>query len=261
MKSNIEVAKHTVTEKFLAMQISNTDKRRTISQEFCRQHLSHVDSRAYCDILTGRDITPHLDEIKAAINNLEHVLSLIFVPSCEYSMWFFSLIENILSPQDFAAALRYCYTIASTYESIPHGRIRQYFEQIDPQHIMDDEEIVRYNELPDTITAYRGSPEIRMRGLSWSLDIGQACFFADRHKNEVVYEATIDKSKVFAFFGGESEIIADVRDCDIKQYDGPTVERQKWSGKSGCYHILQRRMPEHLIYGYIEGIHVNKICT
>jgi len=85
------------------------------------------------------------------------------------------------------------------------------------QHIMDDDDIKLYDNLPDTFDVYRGVGKkeyINSRSLSWTTDSQIAQWFADRYKTfqgpGVVLKGTAAKSDVLATFDrGESEIVID----------------------------------------------------
>ena len=83
---------------------------------------------------------------------------------------------------------------------------------------MDKDEFKAYQELPESITIYRGVSEInkrRIKGLSWTTDYEVARMFAGRYLGYsiggTIYQATIEKKYVYAFFicWEESEVIID----------------------------------------------------
>ncbi|MFC5273798.1 hypothetical protein [Brachybacterium sacelli] len=73
-----------------------------------------------------------------------------------------------------------------------------------------------------TVRAYRGATEANRAGLSWSLDLRQAEYFArerqaPKDKTGRVWVTNIPASRVFArvMEGWEKELVADVRGLDV----------------------------------------------
>jgi hypothetical protein len=83
------------------------------------------------------------------------------------------------------------------------------FLEFSDSHLMMDEEDTKFfNELPNTITIYRGG--VDDKGYSWTLDIEKAEWFANRFNfNYEIFEKTINKSDAIAYLSdrNESEII------------------------------------------------------
>jgi hypothetical protein len=77
-------------------------------------------------------------------------------------------------------------------------------------HLMTDEENAFLEELPATITIYRGCYDVNRLGLSWTLDKETAQSFPllNRYKqpsSPVLLKATIDKENVIAYFMDRQE--------------------------------------------------------
>ena len=83
------------------------------------------------------------------------------------------------------------------------------FLEFSDSHLMMDEEDTKFfNELPNTITIYRGG--VDDKGYSWTLDREKAEWFANRFNFDYeVFEKTINKSDAIAYLSdrNESEII------------------------------------------------------
>ena len=89
--------------------------------------------------------------------------------------------------------------------------------------LMTKEEVAFLNNLPDTVTVYRGCPVKKSNGLSWTLDREKALWFANRFnfkKKEwpfdqdcCLIEGTVKKKHILAYLNGrnESEIVCDSR--------------------------------------------------
>jgi hypothetical protein len=75
---------------------------------------------------------------------------------------------------------------------------------------MTEEEQRYLAESPDAITIYRGTNRgSAMRGLSWTLSIQQAAWFAKRQSrirgDSIVFESVVRKRDVLAYFSGHNE--------------------------------------------------------
>lgn len=81
-----------------------------------------------------------------------------------------------------------------------------YFEESDPQLIMNEEELTYYDSLPPTVTLYRGCSKDEVEGktfgFSWTTDRKVAEFFAFRHEQEdtAVYSIEVPKRFISAIF-------------------------------------------------------------
>lgn len=82
-------------------------------------------------------------------------------------------------------------------------------------HIMSEEERVFFDELPETLTIYRGFAFTNRVGWSWTLDREKAVWFAERFADELggfpqVVNGTVSKQDAIAYFERreEKEILA-----------------------------------------------------
>lgn len=69
------------------------------------------------------------------------------------------------------------------------------------REMMDDRELAAYDALPDRVTVYRGCHRLAPRGLCWTLDRGEAEWFAGRiddPRYRVILEARIPKRSIVA---------------------------------------------------------------
>ncbi len=139
-----------------------------------------------------------------------HILMLTQKP---YLPAMFKYTEEFLGEKDFASSLRYLWTsteFPNNDKNVSLSEFKQYFRQAN-QELLMDEDYEEFKQLPDKITVYRG---VHLQGtaqaLSWTTDKSKAEWFAKRFGNGgKVYEATINKKDVFAYFPstGESEIV------------------------------------------------------
>lgn len=80
------------------------------------------------------------------------------------------------------------------------------------QYVMNDDERAAYDALPDIVTVYRGCNRAKhdAKGLSWTLDISKAEWFARRYQGlNLVLQGEVKKQHVYALLLGrnESEVI------------------------------------------------------
>ena len=88
------------------------------------------------------------------------------------------------------------------------------------------EEMVVQRRRRGTRVAFRGATEANREGLSWSLDVEQARYFArDRQapgdRSATVWVARIPSDRVYARYmdGFEKELVADVRGLDVRSFE------------------------------------------
>lgn len=91
-----------------------------------------------------------------------------------------------------------------------------WFKYADKKHLMSEEELAIYENLPDTLTVYRGLSSLSSKtGISYTTSLDVAKFFANRFKSDgftqIILKAEIHKNDVLAFFNGrnEEEIVVD----------------------------------------------------
>lgn len=82
-------------------------------------------------------------------------------------------------------------------------------------YLMTAKEHAALAALPDPITVYRGAPLKIARGMSWTVDLERAAWFARRwaHRDGSILRAVIPKRKVLAYFQErkEAEVVIDPR--------------------------------------------------
>lgn len=92
----------------------------------------------------------------------------------------------------------------------------KWMSKADKEYIMSDDDFNDYNMLDEEIIVYRGVQEQKYKnGMSWTIDLKTAKFFANRFKtgNDVghIYKGKVNKSDVLAFFCGEDEVVVDYK--------------------------------------------------
>ena len=91
-----------------------------------------------------------------------------------------------------------------------------WFKYADKKHLMTEEELDVYENLPDTITVYRGLSSLsNKKGISYTKSLDVAKFFANRFKTDgftpIILKAEIHKKYALSYFNGrnEDEIVVD----------------------------------------------------
>ncbi len=117
----------------------------------------------------------------------------------------------------------WAYVLRGFYKGNTHGlsieNFHEMFDGIKREELMNDRDLVAYNELPEEIIIYRGTKnnEHPYR-LSWSLDKNVALKFAE---GGYVFKAKIKKDRIIVYWDDfEKEVLAWVDDAERKSvYD------------------------------------------
>ena len=149
----------------------------------------------------------YLSEKIDTISSVQQFLMIIHKP---YLPVFLKYIKDDLSDKDYANML---YEIWITVEYPNHdinvstNEFMSMFRKAKKKFLMNQEEQLVFDSLPETITVYRGiQKDATTNALSWTLDKNVAKWFANRFNNNgTVVEATINKKYVFAYLNGRSE--------------------------------------------------------
>lgn len=165
-----------------------------------------------------KEITKKQDEdyvrkyYREEFDKLENYNSFLILVSTPYLPIFFQLTNRYLSDKDYAEALEFVWTGTEFPNKDPNINKRDwisYFKKADRNLLMSNEELEVYNNLPNEVEIYRGINSYgNYKGLSWSLDYEKAKWFSTRYdegKTGKVYNGTIDKKYIFAYFNGRNE--------------------------------------------------------
>lgn len=149
------------------------------------------------------------------IQNVQRFLMLITKP---YLSAFFKHIQEYLSDEDYASML-YEVWISVEYPNfdvnVSKSEFLKMFKRANKSFLMNQEEQSVLEDLPETITVYRGlQRNASTEALSWTLDKNVAEWFANRFDNNgEVIKATINKKYIFAYINGrgEKEVVLDYK--------------------------------------------------
>lgn len=184
--------------------------------------------------LVAVNILENKDDLKAAqkkvedkILNAETVDQVYMIIRKSYRMTFLKFAGDHLSNKDMSNLLAHAWTSSEDPNNdvnVSLSMATRWFRGADKSILMDEDEYRIYQELPDTLTVYRGVGIGRNpKGLSWTRNIKTAEWFANRFnrdgKKGYVQSATVRKEQVLAYFNrrGEDEVVVDTSKLKIKK--------------------------------------------
>ena len=141
-----------------------------------------------------------------------------------YRLFWVNYCKKYMNLEDFSKSLISAWIQSESPNS--DVNVKKYqsicmFQKADKSIIMDEESFDLYQKLPEIIHIYRGvSENLKNKdGLSWTLDLEQAKWFATRFDNGTVYEGDINKEYIFAYLNNaEQEII-----CNYKKIENMKI--------------------------------------
>ena len=152
------------------------------------------------------------------INNSKDVYGIYPLINKPYRMTFLKFCSPYLSRKEFSDLLSDAWTSSENPNRDPNftlDELLDMFKMADKQVMMSEEDNRYLQKLPSTLTVYRGvtdSNSDNSEALSWTTEKDVAEWFSKRYgQSGTVLEAQIDKEHIYAFFGGESEVIVDPR--------------------------------------------------
>ena len=159
------------------------------------------------------------EQIKATIeeSDLRGICLMLNKP---YILTFISYIESMLSDEELGMILGTFWTAIEniTGDSNVNGmEIVKWFKRADKKSLMNEEELLVYESLPEEVTVYRGVTSYnrkKEKALSWTLDYEKAVWFANRFSTGTgeVWTMTVPKKRILSYFDGcnEQEAIVDL---------------------------------------------------
>jgi hypothetical protein len=168
------------------------------------------NQKAYENFL--KDITSRIDRI----TQYKEFVHLITKP---YRSAFLSYTKDYIDKFDLAYYLKYLW-VNTDYVNIDiHISREEYvglFKSADCNSLMNERELNIYHNLPQTLTVYRGINSFDnhpIEGMSWTPDLEIATWFKNRFKQGkgAVYQATVYKKDILAYFEKEKETVVDYR--------------------------------------------------
>lgn len=221
---------------FLYMQIEKTDFSPMVVQHPVFETAFQVSNEENgLNVINLLEDAEQLETVQQAyrerIENADSVEIIFYIIRKSYWLTFLKYIKKYLSKTDFSKLLAAAWVDSENPNEDVNVSIKtliSWYKFVDKSVLMDSEDYKIYLSLPEKITVYRGvKPGGNEKGLSWTRNIKQAKWFADRfEKNGYVLSATIDKENVLAYFDtrGEEEIIVDTSKLEgVSRYDGKDV--------------------------------------
>lgn len=157
------------------------------------------------------------------IEDCDNVDSVILLIQKPYKLAFLNRIKQYISMKTFSEWLGEIWVTVENPNMdamISIDTLLEWFTEADKTVLMSSDELKTYNNLPDEVQIYRGVGEkSNPKGLSWTLNIEKAKWFADRYKKGYVLTALAKKKDILAYFAGrkEEEVIIDGRKLDAKK--------------------------------------------
>lgn len=145
-------------------------------------------------------------------NDLDKFKYLIMMINKPYRIEVFTMFQHLLPDKDYNEILSFIWKSTEFPHQINIIILNKLFKKIRPELFMDKDDLKIYNDLPKTITIYRGlqGSKAKVRVLSWSLSYEKALWFTKRFDlNGKVYKTQISKKDIYAYDNsmGEEEII------------------------------------------------------
>lgn len=154
--------------------------------------------------------------IKTLIKNstMQEILLMI---NYQYALTYIKYCADCLNDKELGEALGFIWDSIENISgdvNVFSKELVKMFKRADKYSLMSPEDYAVYESLPDEIVVYRGVTDYNKKytkAMSWTLDKEKAKWFADRYQTGIgeVWEKTVPKKKVLAYFGGrdESEVV------------------------------------------------------
>lgn len=173
-----------------------------------------------CNILENENAyEKFLEDIIKQIDQITQYKEFIQLITKSYRSAFLSCTKDYIDKSDLAHYLKYLW-INTDYVNIDiYISKKEYvdiFKAADRNSLMNEEELKIYNNFPETLTVYRGINNFDnhpINGMSWTPDLEIATWFKNRFEQEngSIYQATVNKKDILAYFEKEKETVVDYR--------------------------------------------------
>ncbi len=183
------------------------------------------------DITIPEGLKLFRNQIFKLIDNTKSLTELMLLLNKTWYMLFIKLTQELMSEQDLGEVLSQGWTLEeypNRDTNVSKREIIKFFKRADKSTLMDEEEQCAYKSIlsKPTLTLYRGVGfEGKPNGLSWTIDVDKARWFANRFNAEHprVYRLVIDTTKykkaILAYFDSrnECEVVVDI--YKVKNYE------------------------------------------
>jgi len=177
-------------------------------------------------------VVRYVDRIIGMLRKEDDPLSSAFYCwlSKPYRLQFLDLIKEDITPEKLGELLSWVWVQTEFPNQNGVDRWIKLFQRVCRSTLMTSEELEKYNDLPDKVVVYRGlqSDKTKVRGMSWTLSIDKAKWFACRWQRVgEVYSAIIRKDGIFAYLNGRGEEEVVVNSRRLKEIQPVYIKEEK----------------------------------
>ena len=159
------------------------------------------------------------------IDRTESVIKLFFLLNKPYLLTALKFVKPYLSLADFSNILSYAWTSSENPNKDVNVNINtliKWFKEADKLSLMDKEEYITYQNLPNELVLYRGiSTKSNPKGISWTRNLETAKWFANRFSapNNYILKAKVTKKDMLCYFNSrnEDEVIINTKNIKVEK--------------------------------------------
>lgn len=164
------------------------------------------------------------------IEKAENTIYILLMMNKPYWLLFINLCRDYISKQELGTILNMFWSQVENISgdtNVSPKELVELFKRSDKTTLMEADELERFNDLPKTITLYRGVTGYnrdKKQALSWTDNIEQAKWFMDRFDvdNKELWTIKAPKEAILACYNSENEFIVDMsklsRKIEIEKY-------------------------------------------
>ena len=159
------------------------------------------------------------------IDRTESAIKLFFLVNKPYLLTVLKFVKPYLSLADFSNILSYAWTSSENPNKDVNVNINtliKWFKEADKLSLMDKEEYITYQNLPNELVLYRGiSTKSNPKGISWTRNLETAKWFANRFSisNNYILKAKVTKKDILCYFNSrnEDEVIINTKNIKVEK--------------------------------------------
>ena len=216
--TNIDAIK-TIAIAFLNVNIQPTSYPLIASHPFTSSWVVFSEKSNLIDLHEENNQKIWRESVQKHINNTKNVLGIFSLLNTPYILEFLKFTENYISNEDLSEILKTFWKhveYINTDSSIRTSMIKKWFKRAHKDKLMSEKELEVYNNLPETVTIYRGVTSYnnkKKKAVSWTLDREVAEWFANRFDTNTgeVWEQNVNKDQILCYFEEEDEVIVEIK--------------------------------------------------
>lgn len=176
-----------------------------------------VQSKKYIDDMVMAQERSLQKAINSNVKSASEILQAFYLVSPFTMVDLFDSIKGELKTPEYEDCLSFVW-LFGLYQGrgliISKKKWLELFKKADKEALMSENDYKEYASFPDKVTVYRGivgDNKRSIKAMSWTIDKSEAELFA-KYPGGYVYETTVNKSSILAYFGEEreeSEVILD----------------------------------------------------